>query len=159
MSQYRVLIDADDEKGLVYKVSSVFYQNDMNILTNSEFVDRDNNKFFMRSVVEGDIELESLKSSIKDILPNSANVEVIEPKKKNIIIMATKEMHALGDILIRHEAGELEANILAVISNYADLIDIVWPAQFRLSSIHVMISSDRLPLSVFLVILKMKCFI
>ena len=39
--------------------------------------------------------------------------------------MATKEMHALGDILIRHEAGELEANILAVISNYDELESIV----------------------------------
>jgi formyltetrahydrofolate deformylase len=34
-------------------------------------------------------------------------------------------MHALGDILIRHEAGELEANILAVISNYEDLESLV----------------------------------
>lgn len=125
MSQYRVLIDADDEKGLVNKVSGVFYQNDLNILTNSEFVDRDNNKFFMRSVVEGDIELDALRSSIKNVMPSSANVEVIEPKKKNIIIMATKEMHALGDILIRHESGELEANILAVISNYSDLHSLV----------------------------------
>ena len=39
--------------------------------------------------------------------------------------MATKEMHALGDILIRHEAGELEANILCVISNYDDLESLV----------------------------------
>ena len=39
--------------------------------------------------------------------------------------MATKEMHALGDILIRHEAGELEANILCVISNYSDLESLV----------------------------------
>lgn len=125
MNQYRVMIDADDEKGLVYKVSSVFYENDMNILTNSEFVDRDNNKFFMRSVVEGEIEQKHLLDSIKNVLPGSANIEVIEPKKKNIIIMATKEMHALGDILIRHEAGELEANILAVISNYSDLESLV----------------------------------
>lgn len=125
MSQYRVLIDANDEKGLVHKVSTVFYKNDLNILTNSEFVDRENNKFFMRSVVEGDIELERLHRLVTDVMPLSANIEVIEPKKKNIIIMATKEMHALGDILIRHEAGELEANILAVISNYSDLESLV----------------------------------
>lgn len=125
MSQYRVLIDANDEKGLVHKVSTVFYKNDLNILTNSEFVDRENNKFFMRSVVEGDIELERLHTLITDVMPLGANVEVIEPKKKNIVIMATKEMHALGDILIRHEAEELEANILAVISNYSDLESLV----------------------------------
>ena len=121
MSRYRVLIDANDEKGLVYKVSSIFYKNDLNIISNSEFVDKDNNKFFMRSVVDGDIELEVLHKQIANIMPSSANIEVIEPKKKNIIIMATKEMHALGDILVRHEADELEANILCVISNYSDL--------------------------------------
>ncbi|MDO9266119.1 MAG: formyltetrahydrofolate deformylase [Sulfurimonas sp.] len=125
MSQYRVLIDANDEKGLVHKVSTVFYQNDLNILSNSEFVDKENNKFFMRSVVDGDIVLDKLYQLITDVMPESANIEVIAPKKKNIIIMATKEMHALGDILIRHEAEELEANILCVISNYGDLESLV----------------------------------
>jgi formyltetrahydrofolate deformylase len=121
MSQYRVLIDANDEKGLVYKVSTVFYKHNLNILSNSEFVDKENNKFFMRSFVDGDIDLELLKNSISEAIPSSANIEVIAPKKKNIVIMATKEMHALGDILVRHEAGELEANILSVVSNYDEL--------------------------------------
>ena len=125
MSQYRVLIDANDEKGLVHKVSSVFYEHEMNILSNSEFVDKENNEFFMRSVVDGDIDALKLSDFLQELLPKSASVRVIEPKKKNIIIMATKEMHALGDILIRHEAGELEANILAVISNYNDLESLV----------------------------------
>lgn len=118
MSQYRVLIDANDEKGLVHKISSVFVNYDLNMLSNSEFVDRDNNKFFMRSVVEGDVNPQKLEHSLNDALPANTSIKVIEPKKKNIIIMATKEMHALGDILIRHESGELDANILAVVSNY-----------------------------------------
>ena len=125
MSHYRVLIDADDEKGLVYKVSTLFYNNDLNILSNSEFVDKENNKFFMRSVLDGQVDIKKFQNSIYGVLPKNSNVEVIEPKKKNIIIMATKEMHALGDILIRHEAGELEANILAVISNYDELESLV----------------------------------
>ncbi|MEA3330128.1 MAG: formyltetrahydrofolate deformylase [Campylobacterota bacterium] len=125
MSQYRVLIDADDEKGLVHKISTIFYKNDLNILSNSEFVDKENNKFFMRSLLDGEIELSKFKKSLYNVLPKNSTVEVIEPKKKNIIIMATKEMHALGDILIRHEAGELEANILAVISNYDKLESLV----------------------------------
>ncbi len=125
MSQYRVLIDANDEKGLVHKVSTIFFNFDLNILSNSEFVDKENNKFFMRSVVDGDVNLDDLKATIVDALPEDTSVEVIAPKKKNIIIMATKEMHALGDILIRHEAGELEANILAVVSNYDKLESLV----------------------------------
>jgi len=125
VSQYRVLIEANDEKGLVHKVSSIFYNFDLNILSNSEFVDKENNKFFMRSVVDGDVDLEELKKALKEKLPKSSTVRVISPKKKNIVIMATKELHALGDILIRHEAGELEANILAVVSNYDKLESLV----------------------------------
>ena len=125
MSIYRVLIDANDEKGLVHKVSTIFFENALNIISNSEFVDKENNKFFMRSVVDGDIEKQTLLSSIKAVLPQNASIRVIEPKKKNIIILATKELHALGDILIRHESGELEANILAVISNYDSLKSVV----------------------------------
>ena len=125
MSQYRVLIDANDEKGLVHKVSSIFFNYDLNILSNSEFVDKESNKFFMRSVVDGDVDKIELTSAIQKVIPKSSSVKVIEPKKKNIIIMATKELHALGDILIRHEAGELEANILAVVSNYDKLESLV----------------------------------
>jgi formyltetrahydrofolate deformylase len=125
MAQYRVLIDANDEKGLVHKVSSIFFNSDLNILSNSEFVDKENNKFFMRSVVDGDTNKKELNNAINKVLPSNSSVKVIEPKKKNIIIMATKELHALGDILIRHESGELEANILAVISNYDKLESLV----------------------------------
>ena len=125
MNQYRVLIDANDEKGLVHKVSSIFYGYDLNILSNSEFVDKQSNKFFMRSVVEGAVNKKDLTDAVNAVLPENSSVKVIEPKKKNIIIMATKELHALGDILIRHEAGELEANILAVISNYDKLESLV----------------------------------
>ena len=125
MAQYRVLIDANDEKGLVYKISTVFYEYSLNILSNNEFVDKENAKFFMRSVVDGDLNIDELRKSLTNVLPSTTNIQIIEPKKKNIILMATKEMHALGDILIRHEAGELEANILAVISNYDELESLV----------------------------------
>ena len=125
MSQYRVLIDANDEKGLVHKVSSIFYNYDLNILSNSEFVDKESNKFFMRSVVDGAVDENELLDAITNVLPASSRVRVIEPKKKNIILMVTKELHALGDILIRHEAGELDANILAVVSNYDKLESLV----------------------------------
>ncbi len=125
MKQYRVLIDAHDEKGLVYKVSSIFFKYNLNILANNEFVDKVNNKFFMRSVVVGDIAENELYDELVAVLPKRCNIHVITPEKKNIILMATKESHALGDILMRYEADELDANILAVISNYEDLRGLV----------------------------------
>ncbi len=121
METYRILIDSHDEKGLVYKISSIFFKYDLNILTNNEFVDRVNNKFFMRSVVTGNIDNDTLKKTLQAILPNDATIQLIAPKKKNIVLMATKESHALGDILVRFHDGELDANILAVVSNYDTL--------------------------------------
>ncbi len=65
METYRILIDAYDEKGLVYKISSIFFKYDLNILSNNEFVDKVNNKFFMRSVVTGDIDADTLKKNLR----------------------------------------------------------------------------------------------
>ncbi len=122
MNHYRILIDSSDEKGLVYKVSSIFFKHELNILSNNEFVDKENDKFFMRSVVAGDADASVLQAELKAVLPKDASLDIIAPAKKRIVLMATKESHALGDILIRYEAGELDAEIVAVISNY-DLLE------------------------------------
>jgi formyltetrahydrofolate deformylase len=121
----RVLIDCEDEKGLVYKISKVFYDRDLNIENNREFVDKEQGKFFMRSVVTGDFDIDELEVALKEIVPQMANLQVIEPRKKKIVILATKESHALVDILIRHEAGELDATIEAVIANHDTLEGLV----------------------------------
>ncbi len=124
-NRVRVLIDCSDEKGLVYKISKVFYDRDLNIENNREFVDREHKKFFMRTVVTGQFNVEELKSELQEVIPADANLKVIEPKRKKIVILATKESHALGDILIRHEAGELDADIEAVIANHDILEQLV----------------------------------
>jgi len=131
----RVLIDCIDEKGLVYKISKVFYDRNLNIDSNREFVDKDKSKFFMRTVVTGDFNVEELEDELKSVIPKGANLKVIEPRRKKIVILATKESHALGDILIRHEAGELDADIEAVIANHDVLEQLV--RRFDIPFFHV----------------------
>jgi len=118
MQQYRILIDCADKKGLVFKVSKLFFELELNILSNNEFVDSENEKFFMRSVVEGNIEEGALRAKLTEVLDSNVNLHLVSPGKKNIVLMVTKESHCLGDILIRYEAGELDANIIGVVSNY-----------------------------------------
>lgn len=121
----RVLIDCNDEKGLVYKISKVFYEMDLNIDSNREFVDKESGRFFMRSVVTGAFETEELQKKLQAVAPVDADIKVIIPRPKKIILMATKETHALGDILIRHADGELDAQIECVIANHNDLEELV----------------------------------
>ncbi len=131
----RVLIDCDDAKGLVYKISKVFYDRDLNIDSNREFVDKENGRFFMRSVVTGSFDIEELDRALREIAPQDAHIRVIPPREKKIVILATKESHALGDILIRHAAGELGASIECVIANHDTLRDLV--ERFDIPFIHI----------------------
>ncbi len=122
---FRVLIDCKDEKGLVYKISKAFYDFGLNVEKNREYVDAQNGKFFMRSEVSGQFDPIALEAELKVVLPEKARIRLVEPRPKKVVLMATKESHCLGDILIRHEAGELEAQIVGVISNYETLRSLV----------------------------------
>ncbi len=121
----RVLIDCEDAKGLVYKISKVFYDRNLNIENNREYVDKEQCRFFMRTVVIGDFDVRELEDELKEVIPLDANLRVVEPKRKKIVILVTKESHALGDILIRYESGELDADIEAVIANHNTLEHLV----------------------------------
>ena len=121
----RVLINCEDAKGLVYKISKVFYDRGLNIDTNREFVDKEHGRFFMRTVVSGTFNKDELLTELQDVSPKDAHIRVIEPKNKKIVILVTKESHALGDILVRHEAGELGATIECVIGNHDTLSRLV----------------------------------
>ena len=121
----RILIDCTDAKGLVYLVSKVFYERGLNIESNQEFVDKQSGKFFMRSIVCGDFKCIDLEQELLAVLPSHANLRVVIPQKKKIILLVTKESHVLGDILIRHSAGELDAQIQAVIGNHKTLEQLV----------------------------------
>jgi len=125
MKEYRILIDTQDDKGLVYKISKVLYDHNLNIEKNSEFVDEEEKKFFMRTVVTGEFDQSKLISDIKAVTPINTSIEISNNTKKDIVLLATNESHVLGDLLIRYFDGELNANIKAVISNHNELRDLV----------------------------------
>jgi len=116
--QYVLLIDTKDQKGLVYHISEVIFNHNLNIEQNSEFVDEEVGKFFMRTVIGGILNKEKFLNDIKSVLPPSATIKFTKQQKKNIVILATKESHVLGDLLIKNYEEELNANVQAVISNH-----------------------------------------
>ncbi|MEX0843815.1 MAG: formyltetrahydrofolate deformylase [Balneolaceae bacterium] len=116
-----LLINCADAKGLVYKITDVIYQNDLNIVLNREFVEHESKHFFMRTVVEGDLNETKLVSQLQEVLPDNAQIRLSSHKNKDIILMATKEHHVLGDLMIRNEFNENRANIRAVVSNHDSL--------------------------------------
>ncbi len=121
MNQYRILIQAPDTTGLIYKAAKVFFENNLNIISNHEFVDNERNLFFMRSEVSGETDAKQLRELLCAALPEDVDLTIKLARKKNIVLMVTKEAHVLGDLLIRYHEGQLDANIVGVISNYNSL--------------------------------------
>jgi formyltetrahydrofolate deformylase len=122
--KYILLIDSKDEKGLIYKISKILFENGINITNEQEFVDNENSKFFYRSEISGDVDIDKLKKSLQNTLP-LANIKITKKRTKNVVILATKEAHALGDILIKHYSGDFDINIQCVIANRENLKDLV----------------------------------
>ncbi len=125
MEEYILLIDTEDAKGLVYNISKILFANNLNIEQNAEYVDPDTKKFFMRSIISGKVSANILLKELKEVLPDGASIKLNKKEKKDVVILATKESHVLGDLLIRYIAGELNANIKAVIANHDHLKDLV----------------------------------
>lgn len=119
LMRFVIKIQTPDKKGLIAQITQIIFQFNLNILKNDEFVDKENNLFFMRSEIEGECEIAILKQKIKAAINDeSSQVEILPCQKKKIVILCTKESHCLGDLLIRYDSNELNADILAVISNY-----------------------------------------
>ncbi|WP_245882655.1 formyltetrahydrofolate deformylase [Hymenobacter chitinivorans] len=130
-----LLIRCSDEPGLVFKITGVLFAHGLNIIRNGEFVERADNTFFMRTEFAGPFEAETLTGELRQALPAAADIRLSDNRPKNIVLMATKEHHCLSELLVRHAFGELNARVLAVISNYPKLGDIT--RQFGLPFHHV----------------------
>jgi len=120
-----LLINCTDEKGLIFNITKVLYENSLNIVGMKEYVDELNNEFFVRIEFTGKSDLIQIKKELVSILPNKATIRVSPYQKKSIVIYATKEHHCLSDIIIRNYFGELNAEIKCVIANHNDLKNIV----------------------------------
>jgi len=113
-----LLIDCPDQKGLVYHITKQVYAKNLNIISNQEYVDVDSAHFFMRTVVEGNDLDDKFLNSLKKVLPDRANIRLTAITKRPIVILATKEPHCLGDLLLRNTYGELPCDVKAVVSNH-----------------------------------------
>jgi formyltetrahydrofolate deformylase len=119
-----LLIHCPDESGLIAKITGVLFRHGLNIVSNDEFVERSGNHFFMRTEFSGMFEKTALLRELQQVLPTGADLKLSDKHKKEIVILATKEHHCLGDLLVRHAFNELHAVIRAVVSNYNTLEDL-----------------------------------
>lgn len=110
-----------DAKGLIAKITHVCYEHQLNIVQNSEFVDHLTGRFFMRTELEGMFNNAALLDDLDKALPAGTIRRLHAIRRQRIVILVTKEAHCLGDLLIKTAYGDLNAEIVAVVSNHNQL--------------------------------------
>lgn len=121
MSRLTVLIDCPDESGLIARVTGVLHRHGGNIVENGEYVDPDSRRFFMRTAVEGIGDADLLERVLRAELPGKASIRLSGENRKKVVLMATREPHCLGDLLIRASFGDLPMDVAGVIANHDTL--------------------------------------
>ena len=121
MEQKTLLIECPDSKGLIAQITNICYKHQLNITRNTEYVDPDSGRFYMRTQLEGIFNDHTLLLDLDRALPRGSERQLVGTAKKRVVILVTKEAHCLGDILMKVFDGSLELDIAAVIGNHPNL--------------------------------------
>ncbi|WP_299711589.1 formyltetrahydrofolate deformylase [uncultured Tenacibaculum sp.] len=120
------LIKCPDQKGLVAKFTSFFYEEGFNILSCQQYVNGIADRYYMRirlDAEEASISKEALEknfSSLAAALDCTWSVHY-ESEKQNVAIMVSHTSHCLYDLLERQREGTIDCNISLIISNHSKL--------------------------------------
>ena len=68
-------------------------------------MDHSRDAFFMRTEVAGELNATALLSELQKDLPPNSEIRILPQGRQRLVLLATKEPHCLGDLLLRHAAG------------------------------------------------------
>jgi len=114
-------LSCDDRPGIVARVASFLASSECNILDAQQFDDATNNRFFMRIAFDpADRELAQIKDGFEPIgkqygMDWKMRDSGISPK---VLVLVSKFDHCLVDLLYRKRTGELDMDVVGIVSNH-----------------------------------------
>ncbi len=116
-----VTLRCTDQRGIVKTVADTVFAVDGNIVDSAQFWDEPSNSFSLRmeiQVADGDIE--RLSDLLRDNLAAFTPTLSVRPiaQRRRAVVMVTTADHCLRELLYQWQAGELAADIVAVVSNH-----------------------------------------
>jgi formyltetrahydrofolate deformylase len=120
-----IALDCPDRPGIVHAVSGFLVEHGGNIIESQQFGDSLNGRFFMRidfSMADDDATDESLRTDFAEVARQFAMTFEIWGARApyRTLIMVSKQLHCLNDLLFRHSSGSLQIDIPMVVSNHPD---------------------------------------
>ena len=143
-----LLISCVDRPGIIARVATHLFTLGCNIITSDQYSDDEDGDFFWR------IHFESLRRPISDLSKElDASMPSLLPwehlkwelfdaaRRDRIVIMVSRLPHCMMDLLSRHRFGELDGDVVSVVSNHPDLEPLARP--FEVPFTVIAVANDR----------------
>ena len=119
-----LVLTCPDRPGIVHAVSGFLVRNGGNIIESQQFGDRLTGRFFMRIDFEAAVgaTAEGLRTAFADVAREyDMTYELWDARAPyRTLIMVSKHLHCLNDLLFRYSTGSLQVEIPVVVSNHLD---------------------------------------
>ena len=120
---YVLTLSCDDKPGLVAAVSGLLFEMGGNILEAQQFNDRETDRFFMRIVFHlsgGETAGDTAHARIESLARkhDMAWRLRLQGERQKVLLLVSKFDHCLGDLLYRQRIGELNMEVVGIVSNH-----------------------------------------
>ncbi len=111
----------NDRPGIVARISTALFEGGANILDAQQYDDQETGRFFMRVVLDqGSGDPAALRDALGEIGKELGMTWSLRSReeRRRVMILASAADHCLADLLYRWRGGELEMDIVAIVSNH-----------------------------------------
>ncbi|MGB0100428.1 MAG: formyltetrahydrofolate deformylase [Nocardioides sp.] len=140
-------LSCPDRPGIVHAVSGFLVAQGGNIVESQQFGDKLSGRFFMRIDVEvpGGTTADDLRTAFADIAAEfDMRFELWDARAPyRTLIMVSKHLHCLNDLLFRASTGSLPIEVPAIVSNHPDAGEMA--ASYGVPFFHVPVSPETKP--------------
>jgi formyltetrahydrofolate deformylase len=142
-----MVLSCPDRPGIVHAVSGFLVERDGNILESQQYGDRQSGRFFMRIevTIPGAPPVEALREEFAPVGQRfGMHVEIHDARAPyRTLVLVSKHLHCLNDLLFRTSTGSLPIEVPAVVSNHADAADMA--AAHGVPFIHLPVTTATKP--------------
>ena len=142
-----LILSCPDRPGIVHAVSGFLVEHGGNIAESQQFGDRLSGRFFMRIDFEvpGSVTADDLRSGFAPVAARfEMRFEVWDARAPyRTLIMVSKHLHCLNDLLFRASTGSLQIEVPAVVSNHPDAAEMA--ASYGVPFVHVPVTPATKP--------------
>jgi formyltetrahydrofolate deformylase len=145
--QFILTLTCPDRPGIVHAVTSFLMRHGGNIMESQQFGDQRQNRFFMR--IEFELEAPTSVETLRaDFAATAAEFAMdfqlwSATAPYRTLILVSKHLHCLNDLLFRTSTGALQIEVPAVVSNHPDAEALV--KSYGIDFHHVPVSADTKP--------------